>query len=415
MLVEVMDFKLNVFDKLMIINVGSSAFYQKGVFNMNSYIYLDHAATSPMNGQVIEAMTTAMQHVFGNASSIHGAGREARKYLDDAREVLANSIGAHAGEIIFTSGGTEADNTAILGTVYARANEGKHIITTQVEHHAVLHTCEKLEREGFDVTYLPVDQMGCVAVEDVQKALREDTILVTIMYGNNEVGTIQPIAEIGELLRNHQATFHTDAVQAYGLEAIDVDQLQVDLLSVSAHKINGPKGIGFLYQKTGTPLASYALGGAQEKKRRAGTENIPAIIGFAKAVQVANKLREEKRSLYNHFKQIMLDVFSQEKLAFHVNGNEEQSLPHILNISFDGMEVESFLVNLDMAGICVSSGSACTAGSIDPSHVLVAMFGQGAEELRNSIRFSFGQDLTEKDIRSAAEKTAQIVKKLAKK
>lgn len=415
MLVEVMDFKLNVFDKLMIINVGSSAFYQKGVFNMNSYIYLDHAATSPMNGQVIEAMTTAMQHVFGNASSIHGAGREARKYLDDAREVLANSIGAHAGEIIFTSGGTEADNSAILGTVYARANEGKHIITTQVEHHAVLHTCEKLEREGFDVTYLPVDQMGCVAVEDVQKALREDTILVTIMYGNNEVGTIQPIAEIGELLRNHQATFHTDAVQAYGLEAIDVDQLQVDLLSVSAHKINGPKGIGFLYQKTGTPLASYALGGAQEKKRRAGTENIPAIIGFAKAVQVANKLREEKRSLYNHFKQIMLDVFSQEKLAFHVNGNEEQSLPHILNISFDGMEVESFLVNLDMAGICVSSGSACTAGSIDPSHVLVAMFGQGAEELRNSIRFSFGQDLTEKDIRSAAEKTAQIVKKLAKK
>ncbi|MGE7985110.1 cysteine desulfurase family protein [Lysinibacillus fusiformis] len=381
---------------------------------MNSYIYLDHAATSPMNGQVIEAMTTAMQHVFGNASSIHGAGREARKYLDDARDILAKSIGAQAGEIIFTSGGTEADNTAILGTVYARAKEGKHIITTQVEHHAVLHTCEKLERDGFDVTYLPVDKAGRVAVEDVQKALRDDTILVTIMYGNNEVGTIQPIAEIGELLQEHQATFHTDAVQAYGLEQFDVGQLKVDLLSVSAHKINGPKGVGFLFQKAGTPLANYALGGAQEKKRRAGTENIPAIIGFATAVQVANKLREEKRSLYNHFKQIMLDVFSQEKLAFHVNGDEEQSLPHVLNISFEGMEVESFLVNLDMAGICVSSGSACTAGSIDPSHVLVAMFGQGTEELRNSIRFSFGQDLTEKDIRDAAEKTAQIVKKLAK-
>ncbi|WKT75496.1 cysteine desulfurase family protein [Lysinibacillus fusiformis] len=381
---------------------------------MNSYIYLDHAATSPMNGQVIEAMTSAMQHVFGNASSIHGAGREARKYLDDARDILAKSIGAQAGEIIFTSGGTEADNTAILGTVYARAKEGKHIITTQVEHHAVLHTCEKLERDGFDVTYLPVDKAGRVAVGDVQKALRDDTILVTIMYGNNEVGTIQPIAEIGELLQGHQATFHTDAVQAYGLEQIDVGQLKVDLLSVSAHKINGPKGIGFLFQKTGTPLANYALGGAQEKKRRAGTENIPAIIGFATAVQVANKLREEKRSLYNHFKQIMLDVFSQEKIAFHINGDEEQSLPHVLNISFEGMEVESFLVNLDMAGICVSSGSACTAGSIDPSHVLVAMFGQGTEELRNSIRFSFGQDLTEKDIRDAAEKTAQIVKKLAK-
>ncbi|WP_291756960.1 cysteine desulfurase family protein [Lysinibacillus sp. UBA5990] len=381
---------------------------------MNSYIYLDHAATSPMNGQVIEAMTSAMQHVFGNASSIHGAGREARKYLDDARDILAKSIGAQAGEIIFTSGGTEADNTAILGTVYARAKEGKHIITTQVEHHAVLHTCEKLERDGFDVTYLPVDKAGRVAVGDVQKALRDDTILVTIMYGNNEVGTIQPIAEIGELLQGHQATFHTDAVQAYGLEQIDVGQLKVDLLSVSAHKINGPKGIGFLFQKAGTPLANYALGGAQERKRRAGTENIPAIIGFATAVQVANKLREEKRSLYNHFKQIMLDVFSQEKIAFHVNGDEEQSLPHVLNISFEGMEVESFLVNLDMAGICVSSGSACTAGSIDPSHVLVAMFGQGTEELRNSIRFSFGQDLTEKDIRDAAEKTAQIVKKLAK-
>ncbi|MEF7494189.1 cysteine desulfurase family protein [Lysinibacillus sphaericus] len=381
---------------------------------MNSYIYLDHAATSPMNGQVIEAMTTAMQQVFGNASSIHGAGREARKFLDDARDILAKSIGAQAGEIIFTSGGTEADNTAILGTVYARAKEGKHIITTQVEHHAVLHTCEKLERDGFDVTYLPVDKTGRVAVEDVQKALRDDTILVTIMYGNNEVGTIQPIAEIGELLQGHQATFHTDAVQAYGLEQIDVGQLKVDLLSVSAHKINGPKGIGFLFQKAGTPLANYALGGAQEKKRRAGTENIPAIIGFATAVQVANQLREEKRSLYNHFKQIMLDIFSQENLAFHINGNEEQSLPHVLNISFEGMEVESFLVNLDMAGICVSSGSACTAGSIDPSHVLVAMFGQGTEELRNSIRFSFGQDLTEKDIRDAAEKTAQIVKRLAK-
>ncbi|WP_312128382.1 cysteine desulfurase family protein [Lysinibacillus capsici] len=382
---------------------------------MNSYIYLDHAATSPMNGQVIEAMTTAMQQVFGNASSIHKAGREARKYLDDARELLAKSIGAQAGEIIFTSGGTEADNMAILGTVYARANEGKHIITTQVEHHAVLHTCEKLERDGFEVTYLPVDQKGRVAVEDVQKALRDDTILVTIMYGNNEVGTIQPIAEIGALLREHSAIFHTDAVQAYGLERINVNELQVDLLSVSAHKINGPKGVGFLYQKAGTPLASYALGGAQEKKRRAGTENIPAIIAFATAVQVANELREEKRSLYNHFKQIMLAVFSQEKLAFHVNGDEEQSLPHVLNISFEGMEVESFLVNLDMAGICVSSGSACTAGSIDPSHVLVAMFGQSAEELRNSIRFSFGQGLTEKDIQDAAEKTAQIVKKLAKK
>lgn len=379
---------------------------------MSSYIYLDHAATSPIHAKVIDAMTVAMCEVYGNASSVHAAGRVARKHIDDARELLAQSIGAKSGEIIFTSGGTEADNTAIFGTAYARAAEGKHIITTQIEHHAVLHCCEKLEREGYDVTYLPVDTKGLVSVEALKNALREDTILVSIMYGNNEVGTIQPIAEIGEVLRDHQATFHTDAVQAYGLENIDVAKLHVDLLSVSAHKINGPKGIGFLYQKTGTPLASYAYGGAQEKKRRAGTENVPGVIGFATAVQQASELREEKRALYNRFKQIMLDVFKQEALTFHVNGDTQRVLPHVLNVSFAGMEVESFLVNLDMAGVCASSGSACTAGSIDPSHVLVAMFGKGAEELRNSIRFSFGQGLTEEDVTLAAQKTAAIVKRL---
>ena len=379
---------------------------------MSSFIYLDHAATSPMNDKVIDVMTVAMREVYGNASSVHGAGREARKHIDNARDVFAQSIGAKPGEIILTSGGTEADNTAIFGTAYARSAEGKHIITTQIEHHAVLHCCEKLEREGFDVTYLPVDEKGLVSVEALKNALRDDTILVTIMYGNNEVGTIQPIVEIGEVLRDHQATFHTDAVQAYGVENLDVENLHVDLLSVSAHKINGPKGIGFLYQKTGTPLASYAYGGAQEKKRRAGTENVPAVLGFATAVQNASELREEKRALYNRFKQIMLDVFTQEELTFHVNGDTQNVLPHVFNVSFAGMEVESFLVNLDMAGVCASSGSACTAGSIDPSHVLVAMFGQGAEELRNSIRFSFGQGLTEEDVRLAAEKTAAIVKRL---
>lgn len=379
---------------------------------MSSFIYLDHAATSPMNDKVIDVMTVAMREVYGNASSVHRAGREARKHIDHARDLLAQSIGAKSGEIIFTSGGTEADNTAIFGTAYARAAEGKHIITTQIEHHAVLHCCEKLEREGYDVTYLPVDTKGRVSVEALKNALREDTILVTIMYGNNEVGTIQPIAEIGEVLRDHKATFHTDAVQAYGVEKIDVAELHVDLLSVSAHKINGPKGIGFLYQKAGTPLANYAYGGAQEKKRRAGTENVPAVLGFATAIQNASELREEKRALYNRFKQIMLDVFTQEALTFHVNGDTQNVLPHVFNVSFAGMEVESFLVNLDMAGVCVSSGSACTAGSIDPSHVLVAMFGQGAEELRNSIRFSFGQGLTEEEVKLAAEKTAAIVKRL---
>ncbi|MEG0261183.1 MAG: cysteine desulfurase family protein [Lysinibacillus sp.] len=382
---------------------------------MKTMIYLDHAATSPLSEAVIRDLTVAMTEVYGNASSIHGAGREARKQLDHAREKLARAIHANPSEIILTSGGTEADNAAVFGTAYARQAEGKHIITTQIEHHAVLHACEKLEREGFDVTYLPVDAKGCIAVADVANALREDTILVTIMYGNNEVGTIQPIAEIGELLRDHQATFHTDAVQAFGLEILDVENLQVDLLSVSAHKINGPKGVGFLYQKSGTPLASYALGGSQEKKRRAGTENVPAVIGFATAVEQAIELREEKRTQYNHFKQILLDTFRAGDLNFHVNGDKENVLPHVLNISFVGTEVESFLINLDMAGICVSSGSACTAGSIDPSHVLVAMYGKDAEELRNSIRFSFGQGLTDETVREAAQKTVAIVNRLVNK
>lgn len=377
-------------------------------------IYLDHAATTPMHPEVIAAMTEAMSEVYGNASSIHQAGRASRKVLDEARMTLAKSIGAHPNEIILTSGGTEADNMAIFGVAKARAAFGKHIITSSIEHHAVLHACERLEKEGYEVTYLPVNAKGEVSVTDVQAALRDDTILVTIMYGNNEVGTMQPIQAIGELVAEHPALFHTDAVQAYGLEAIDVQALGVDFLSVSAHKINGPKGIGFLYAKAKQPITNILVGGSQEKKRRAGTENVPGVIGFAKAVTVADATREVKRAQFNGFKQQLLAAFDASGIAFEVNGSLENSLPHVLNISFTGTDVESFLVNLDMAGVLVSSGSACTAGALDPSHVLVAMHGEGAPQLRSSIRFSFGLSTTEEAIRDAAKRTIDIVKRLVK-
>lgn len=377
-------------------------------------IYLDHAATSPIHPEVISEMTKAMETVYGNPSSIHTVGRAARKVLDEARTVFAKAIGAKDTEIILTSGGTEADNTAIFGTASAKQHLGKHIITTTIEHHAVLHACEKLQKSGFEVTYLPVDETGRVNISDFRNALREDTILVTIMYGNNEVGTIQPIAEIGEILKDHQATFHTDAVQAFGIEKLDVNKLQVDLLSVSSHKINGPKGIGFLYQRTKTPLVATFFGGSQEKKRRAGTENVPSAVGFAKAVEISQQQLDLKQSQYGAFREQFLKVLKEEQIDFFVNGHSEYKLPHILNISFPGMEVESFLVNLDLDGVYASSGSACTAGSVDPSHVLVAMFGDKSERITNSIRFSFGYGLTEQLVELAALKTAKIVKRLTK-
>ncbi|MER1988363.1 MAG: cysteine desulfurase family protein [Solibacillus isronensis] len=379
---------------------------------MKNTIYLDHAATSPIAPEVIDVMARAMAEESGNASSIHTVGRSARKALDDSRASLAAKVNAKPSEIIFTSGGTEADNMAIFGTAYARQKEGKHIITTAIEHHAVLHACEKLEKEGFTVTYLPVDKTGRIRAEQVKEALRDDTILVTIMYGNNEVGTIQPIAEIGAILKEHNATFHTDAVQAFGLEKMDVEALHVDLLSVSAHKINGPKGIGFLYAKTGVKLTNILYGGSQEKKRRAGTENVPAIIAFAKAAELAGQSAQQRIGQYNGFKNILIEQFQQAGIDFHLNGHQMSVLPHVLNVTFPGTDVESFLINLDMAGVLVSSGSACTAGSIDPSHVLVAMYGQNAPELRSSIRFSFGLGLTDELVREAGKRTAEIVKRL---
>jgi cysteine desulfurase len=377
-------------------------------------IYLDHAATTPMHPRVIEIMMEVMNKNFGNPSSIHSFGREARHYIDLARETLARSIGAKENEIIFTSGGTEADNMALFGAAESNQHKGKHIITTQVEHHAVLHACQRLEKMGFEVTYLPVDETGEISLDDLSTVLREDTILVSVMFGNNEVGTLQPIKEIGEILKSHQALLHTDAVQAYGIEDINVNELNVDLLSVSAHKINGPKGTGFLYVRDKVKLVPRAFGGEQERKRRAGTENVAAIVGFQEAVKIASEERLVKREKYQGFKKTFVEKLAAHNIEFSINGLLEKSMPHILNLSFPGTNVEAMLVNLDLAGIAVSSGSACTAGSIEPSHVLVAMFGKESDVLINSIRFSFGFNTTEDQIIKTAEETERIVSRLTK-
>jgi cysteine desulfurase len=377
-------------------------------------IYLDHAATTPMHPKVAEKMLEVMKLNFGNPSSIHSFGREARHLLDQSREILAKSIGAKVSEIIFTSGGTEADNMALFGVAESYQHLGNHIITTQVEHHAVLNACQKLEKDGFEVTYLPVDETGRISLVDFKEALREDTILVTVMYGNNEVGTLQPITEIGQLLKDHQAIFHSDAVQAYGIEHIDVEESQIDLLSISAHKVNGPKGTGFLFSREGIKLVPRSIGGDQERKRRAGTENVASITGLSEAVLISQKERSTKREKFKNYKEVLINGLQDQGIEFYLNGTLEKSLPHVLNLSFPGTNVESMLVNLDLAGIAVSSGSACTAGSIKPSHVLVAMFGSGSDRLINSIRFSFGFDTTYEQIEKAVHEMARIVKRLKK-
>jgi len=377
-------------------------------------IYLDHAATTPVHPDVTANYVHHLTRLFGNPSSIHSYGREARKWLDGARKTMAQSINAQPAEIIFTSGGTEADNMAIFGTIAAMKSKGNHIITTNIEHHAVLNPCKQLELEGYNVTFLEVDKNGLVTADQVKEALTDKTILVSIMLGNNEVGTIQPISEIGEIMKSHQAVFHTDAVQAYGITPLDVEELGVDLLSVSAHKLNGPKGVGFLYQRTGIETISRQQGGEQERKRRAGTENVPAIIAFSDAVTIAQHAMEENTNKYKVYAAKLTAIFEAQNIVFEINAENTEKLPHILNVSFSGTDIESLLVNLDLAGICVSSGSACTAGSLDPSHVLTAMFGENAPQLRNSVRFSFGLGLDEEQIIQAATKTAEIVNRLVK-
>lgn len=375
-------------------------------------IYLDHAATSPVHPKVVEEMMPVYQDVFGNPSSVHQFGRKARRVLDEGRRRIARGLGADEKEIVFTSGGTEADNLAIIGAARANEKKGKHIITTSIEHHATLHAVDYLKSQDFEVTYLPVDENGLVKVADVKEALREDTILVSIMMVNNEIGSIQPIDEIAELLQGHQAYFHSDIVQAYGLMDIDVSTLAVDLMAVSGHKINGPKGIGFLFVREGTLLESLQYGGEQERKRRAGTENIPGVKGLQTAVEIMESERMNYKETYLHYKQLFLKTLKEEEVVFEVNGLGEQTVESIVNISFPGLNVETLLTNFDLSGIAASSGSACTAGSVEPSHVLTAMYGTGHPKTTNSIRFSFGLANNEEDITEAARRVSQIIKRL---
>lgn len=379
-------------------------------------IYLDNAATTPMTPEVIDEMTARMKDTWGNASTGYSYGRDAKLVLENSRHILAQSINADDDEIVITSGGTESDNTAIMQTALARKQLGRHIITTAIEHEAVLKPLHFLEEQGFEVTYLPVDEHGNISLDDFKSALRDDTILVTIMSGNNEVGSRMPIHEIGEILKDHQAWFHTDAVQAYGLLPIDVKRDHIDLLSTSAHKLNGPKMMGFLYRRKGINFPSFVKGGDQETKRRAGTENVPAVAAFAKAVKIDGPEEKKRRQArYYHFKQQIVKGLRDRGVDFAVNGEiKPDNLNHVFNIWLKGISTYVMQTNLDLAGIAVSGGSACTAGSIEPSHVLTAMFGKDSPRISQSIRISFGALNTEKEINQLVTAIAKIVDRLKK-
>lgn len=376
---------------------------------MNDMIYLDHAATTPMHPEVIEAMVDAMKYNYGNASSIHQIGRQSKGILEEARLTFARSIQAKPHEIVITSGGTESDNMAIIKTAERRKDHGRHIITTAVEHPAVLKPMRYLENQGFDVTYLPVNEVGEITIEQVREAIREDTILISVMYGNNEIGSLMPISAIGDYLKSldSKIIFHTDAVQAYGTENIDVKRDNINLLSVSAHKINGPKGIGFLYINEDIFINRLIMGGEQENNLRAGTENIPAIVGFQKAVELRMQNKQELRENYTQFKQLFLKEIEKTGIVFNVNGSVDSGLPHILSLHLKGIPADKLLIHLDLAKIAISIGSACSAGNVDPSHVLTALYNEKHPAVEETIRISFGLGVTEEAIREAVEKISR--------
>jgi len=376
---------------------------------MSETVYLDHAATTPMHPEAVKVMSEAMTNAYGNASSIHQIGRESKGLLEEARLTFAESIHAKPQEIIITSGGTESDNMAVVKTAERYQAAGKHIITTAVEHPAVLKPMEYLSSKGFDVTFLPVNDRGEVTLDQVVEAIREDTILISVMYGNNEIGSLMPISEIGNYLRESESdiVFHTDAVQAYGTEAIDVKEENIDLLSVSAHKINGPKGIGFLYISDKLSIPKLMMGGEQENNKRAGTENIPAIVGFKKAVELRMKNKKELRDTYSHYKELFLDELTGTGIDHAVNGTVENSLPHILSIHLKGIPAEKMLIHMDLAKIAVSTGSACSAGNVDPSHVLIALYDEKHPAVSETIRLSFGLGVTDEAILKTVAKIKQ--------
>lgn len=380
---------------------------------MKRAIYMDHAATTPVAQDVADAMQPYLSEAFGNPSSIHQFGRRTRKAVDQAKETIAKAVGARYNELIFTSGGTESDNLAIFSAAYSRLDQGRHLITTEIEHHAVLHAFAYLETQGFTVTYLKPDESGIVPAKAVDEAITDETTLVSVMYGNNETGMIQPIFEIADNVNDRNILFHTDAVQALGTETFDLSASAVDYATFSAHKINGPKGIGLLYAKQGAPVIPIFHGGEQEKKRRPGTENVPAIAGFGAAAAKTAAEKEERRNRYTALKTEMLRRFAEAEIDCVINGDQLNSLPHIVNISFPGVNIEALLMNLDMAGLAVSSGSACTAGSVNPSHVLTAMTNDETIS-HTGLRISFGLGNTIEEAEQAAEMIVQTVAKLQK-
>lgn len=373
-------------------------------------VYLDHAATTPVHPEVIAAMLPYFNPTYGNASSVHGFGRKGRMAIDNARETLAKALGAQPNEIYFTSGGTESDNIALMGVAEAMANKGRHIITSSIEHHAILDTCAHLAKQGYEITYLPVDADGLVNPEDVKAAIRPDTILISIGHANNEMGAIQPIAEIGAIAKAHGVYLHTDAVQSFGTLPVDVNDLQVDLLSLSGHKIYGPKGIGALYVRRGTRVRPIQFGGGQERKLRPGTENVPGIVGLAKAVELAMAEREEKVERITRLRDKLIDGLTAVP-DVTLNGHRKKRLPGNVNISVKYVEGESLILSLDLRGIAVSSGSACTSGSLDPSHVLIAM-GLDHLQAHGSLRLTLGRDTTEADIDYVLEVFPEVVARL---
>lgn len=378
---------------------------------MKPLIYLDNAATTKTAAEVVDAMLPYFTEQYGNPSSIYSLGRTGKEAVTKARETIARSLGARSDEIYFTAGGSEADNWAIKAVAEAYGEKGKHIITSAIEHHAVLHTCQYLEKHGFEVTYVGVDEQGILKLDELKAAIRPDTILISVMFANNEIGTLQPIEEIGEIAGSHGILFHTDAVQAYGQLPIDVDQYHIDMLSASGHKLNGPKGIGFLYIRKGLRIRSFVHGGAQERARRAGTENVPGIVGIGAAAGRAFRIMEEKTAKETELRDYLIDRFEQEVPYCRLNGDRRLRLPNNVNFSFRFVEGESLLMMLDMEGICASSGSACTSGSLDPSHVLLAI-GLPHEIAHGSLRLTLSEENTKEQMDMVVAAVKRIVERL---
>ena len=378
---------------------------------MDKIIYLDNAATTKTAPEAVEAMLPYFTENYGNASSIYGLGAESKKAITNAREAIAKSLNADSSEIYFTAGGSESDNWALVATAEAYANKGKHIITSKIEHHAVLHTCQYLEKRGYEVTYIDVDENGILKLDELKKAIRPDTILISIMFANNEIGSIQPIKEIGEIAKENGILFHTDAVQAYAHVPIDVNELHIDMLSASGHKLNGPKGIGFLYIRKGVKIRSFIHGGAQERSRRAGTENVPGIVGLGAAVERAFAGLDERMKKEIELRDHLISRFEKEVPYCRLNGDRARRLPNNVNFSFQYIEGESMLIMLDMKGICASSGSACTSGSLDPSHVLLAI-GLPHEIAHGSLRLTLSEENTIEEMDYVVDSVKEIVDRL---